>query len=137
MRRWIGIALALFGFAAAANLANACTAGGCVQAGPRLASVSSSQGVLLNAVLSALGGGTVNLTVGDWNSIATGTVSLSAFVNALQTQTAASTPANALNTNVSLVEAINVTANAATQDGNPTLAAALGTLASSFNLVPG
>ena len=64
--------------------AGACTGGGCVVAGPRLASLSGTRGPLLNALLGSLLGSSVNVKVADWNALASGNVSLLSTLNALQ-----------------------------------------------------
>ena len=61
-----------------------CTAGACVTAGPRLVSVDSTQGPLLNLLFQSLLPGTsVNLSVLDWNAIATADVNLNALISQL------------------------------------------------------
>jgi uncharacterized repeat protein (TIGR01451 family) len=111
-----------------ATPAAACTAGGCVSAGPRLASVSSTRAPLLNALFSTLGGGTVNLTAADWNTVAAGDVSLVKTLSALQVATNTSTPAAALAANATVAQVVGAMATAAQGDGQTSLAAALGTL---------
>jgi uncharacterized repeat protein (TIGR01451 family) len=109
--------------------AQACTSGGCISAGPRLASVSSTRGPLLNALLGGLTGSTVNLTVADWNTLATSDVSLLKTVNALQNTLNVSTPSSALNTNATVAQIIGAMATAAQQEGQTSLAASLNSLA--------
>ena len=60
----------------------ACTTGACVAAGPRIASVDSTRGVLINALLGRLTNSTLSVSALDWNSVATGSVSLAKFVGA-------------------------------------------------------
>src|SRR5262245_1280656 len=100
----------------ATQRAQACVAGGCIEAGPRLASVSSSQSVLLNLLLGNLTGSSLNLSVADWNQLAQGNVSLASFLSALQTQLNVSNPSTALTTNASLLQVVNAAAAAATID---------------------
>ena len=116
--------------------AQACTGGGCVVAGPRLASISTPQGALLNALLGSLTGSTVNVNVLDWNAIASGNVSVLKTINALQTTLGVSTPATALNTPISLGQLTGAISTAASQDGFTSLAASLGNVAAQIN-VPG
>ncbi len=118
----------------AAPAANACTGGGCVVAGPRLASISSSQGTLLNALLGSLTNSTVNVSVLDWNAVAGGNVSLLGTINALQATLAVSTPATALNTPITLGQLTGAVGTAASQAGNTSLAASLGNVAANLNL---
>ena len=120
----------------AAHAASACTGGGCVVAGPRLASLSSTQGPLLNALLGSLLGSSVNVNVADWNALAGGNVSLLSTINALQTTLGVSTPATALNTPITLGQLSGALSTAASQAGNTSLAASLGTVAAQLN-VPG
>ena len=108
--------------------AAACTTVGCVSAGPRLASVSSTRAPLLNALFGTLGGGTVALTAADWNTLAAGDVSLVRTLSALQVATNTSTPAASLAANATVAQVVGAMATAAQQDGNTTLAAALGNL---------
>src|SRR5437879_2467504 len=110
------------------NVRAACSGGPCVGAGPRLASVDSSRGVLLNALLGDLLGTSVNLTVADWNAIAQGDVNLASYLNALQTQVGVSSPSQALSANAILVQLVSAMAVAAQADGNTVLVNALNTL---------
>ena len=121
--------LALFlGTLLAAAPAQACSSGACVSAGPRLASVSSARGALLNALLSTLGGGSISLSVLDWNAIAGGDVALARTVSALQATLALSTPQQALAANATVAQIVGAMANAAQQENRTTLATSLGAL---------
>ena len=120
----------------AAQSAHACTGGGCVVAGPRLASVSTAQGALLNPLLGSLTGSTLTLSVLDWQAIAGGNVSLLSTINALQANLGVSTPATALNTPITLGQLTAAISTAASQAGNTSLAASVGNLAAQLN-VPG
>lgn len=130
------LALALPLLLLAGQAAQACTGGGCVVAGPRLASVSSSQGALLNALLGSLTNSNVNVSVLDWNSVATGNVSVLKTINALQATLGVSTPQTALNTPISLGQLAGAISTAASQDGYTSLAASLGNIGAQLN-VPG
>lgn len=99
----------------------ACTSGACVSAGPRLASVDSARGVLLNALLGRLTNSTVSVSAGDWQSVAAGSVSVAKTINALQTSLNVSTPASALATDTTVATILNAAASAANADGNITL----------------
>ncbi len=91
-------------------------------AGPRLASVDSNQSVLLNGVFNAiLPGSHINLTVTDWNAIATGGVQLNALFAALEADLGLSSPSQVLDANVTLGQVFNATADAIPADG-PTAA---------------
>ncbi len=133
-RRVLAIALPLLLLATPA--ANACTGGGCVVAGPRLASVSSSQGALLNALLGSLTNSSVNVSVLDWNAVAGGNVSLLGTINALQATLAVATPATALNRPITLAQLTGAISTAASQAGNTGLAASVGAIGANLN-VPG
>lgn len=129
MRRALALVLlVLAGWFGAATPAAACTSGGCLSAGPRLASVSSTRGPLLNALLNTLGGGSISLSAVDWNTIASGDVSLAKTLSALQASTNASTPSAALSANATIAQVIGAMAIAAQQDTFTSLAAALGNL---------
>lgn len=76
----------------------ACTAGACVTAGPRLASINSTQSPVLNLLFSALlPGTTVNLTAVDWNSLAGANVNLNALLTQLNGGVQVSDPGQVLN----------------------------------------
>ena len=120
----------------ASQAAQACTGGGCIVAGPRLASISTPQGALLNALLGSLTGSTVNVNVLDWNAIASGNVSVLKTINALQATLGVSTPATAINTPITLGQLTGAISTAASQDGFTSLAASLGNVAAQIN-VPG
>jgi uncharacterized repeat protein (TIGR01451 family) len=93
----------------------ACVAGACISAGPRLASVDSTQSALLNPLLGGLLGTSLNLSVADWNALAGGDVKLLDFLNALKVQANVSSPTQALGTTVTLAHvaaALNVAAQA-------------------------
>ena len=134
--RRLALAIALPALLLAAQAANACTGGGCVVAGPRLASITSSQGALLNALLGSLLGSNVSVNVLDWNAIAGGNVSLLSTINALQATLGVATPATALNTPITIAQLTAALSTAASQAGNTSLAASLGNLAAQVN-VPG
>ena len=120
----------------AAHAASACTGGGCVVAGPKLASLSSAQGPLLNALLGSMLGSAVNVNVLDWNALASGSVSLLSTINALQTTLGVSTPAAALNTPITIGQLAGTLSTAASTAGNTSLAASLGNVAAQIS-VPG
>ena len=108
----------------------ACTVGACVSTGPRLASVSTTQSALLNPLLGGLLGTNLNLNVTDWNTIAGGNVNALSFLNALQVQANASTPGQALTTNLTLGQITAALQTAAQAQANTSLSSALSTLAS-------
>ncbi|WP_411852376.1 hypothetical protein ACLB90_07745 [Stenotrophomonas sp. LGBM10] len=82
---------------------SACSAGACVSAGPRLASVDSTQSPLLNLLFGALLPGTsLNLSVADWNNLAGANVNLNALLTQLNGGVVVSDPSQVLNTNITL-----------------------------------
>jgi uncharacterized repeat protein (TIGR01451 family) len=112
----------------------ACVTGACVTAGPRLASVSTTQGALLNPVLGGLLGTNVNLNVTDWNALAGGDVNALAFLNALQVQTGVSSPQQALNASVTVAQITAALQTAALSQGNSALS---NTLSNTISQVSG
>lgn len=117
--------------------ASACTAGGCVTAGPRLASVDSHRGALLNAMLGNLTGSSLSLSYLDWNAIAIQNVSLAETLQALQVSTSTATPAQALAADATLFQLIGAMATAADNQGNVALRDPLLALRSQVNLLSG
>lgn len=103
----------------------ACSGLGCVSAGPRLASIDSTRGALLNALLGSLGNSTLNVSVADWNTLAAGDVSLLRTVSALQATLNTSTPAATLTSNITVLELLTAATTGATAEGKTQLAAAL------------
>jgi len=86
-----------------AQATTACTAGACVSAGPRLASVDSTQSPILNLLFGALlPGTTLNLTAADWNSLAGANINLNALITQLNGGVVVSDPSQVLNTAISL-----------------------------------
>lgn len=82
---------------------SACTAGACVSAGPRLASVDSTQSPLLNLLFGALLPGTsLNLTALDWNSLAGANINLNALLTQLNGGVVVSDPSQVLNTAITV-----------------------------------
>lgn len=128
---WL-LCLALF-----APTAQACTDGGCVSAGPRLASVNSTRALLLNGLLGQLAGSSLSLGLADWQALASGELSLLPVVSALQGQLGVSSPSTALASSVGLGQLLSAAASAATANGQAGLAAALGALQPQLALAPG
>jgi uncharacterized repeat protein (TIGR01451 family) len=108
----------------------ACVTGACISAGPRLASVSTTQSALLNPLLGGLLRTNINLNVADWNTLATGDVNLLNFLNALQLQTGVSSPSQALNANVTVAQIAAALGASAQTQSNLALTNVLSTLAS-------
>ncbi|MBD8528608.1 MULTISPECIES: DUF11 domain-containing protein [unclassified Massilia] len=108
----------------------ACVAGACISAGPRLASVNSTQSALLNPMLGGLLGSNVNLSVADWNALAGGDVKLLDFLNALKVQANVSSPTQALGTGVTLGQVNAALGVAAQLEAKTSLAGVLNALQS-------
>lgn len=121
--RLAGLLLACLMLAATAQAS--CTSQACVSAGPRLSSLDSARGTLLNAVISGLLGGQINLSAGDWNALASGDIQLASLLQALQTQLGVSSPSTALSANATLAQILSAAATAAQADGQTATAAAL------------
>ena len=128
--------LLLAGLLAGGNAA-ACDSGACVSMGPRLASVDSTRGALLNALFGGLLGSNLNLSVADWNGLAQGSVNLGATLNALQAQLNVSSPSAALAANATLAQLVSAMATAAQADGSTATASALSGLQSQVAGVSG
>lgn len=101
---WVLIAiLAVLSCLGRAQAQSACTAGACVSAGPRLASVDSTQSPVLNLLFGALlPGTTVNLSVADWNNLAGARINLNALLTQLNGGVVVSDPSQVLNTSITL-----------------------------------
>lgn len=129
--RWLATLLTACCLITALDARAACTVtGACVSAGPRLASVDTAKSALLNPLLGSLLGSNLNLTALDWNTLAQGDVNLLGFLSKLQLQTNVSSPAQALNANVTLGQIAAALGGQAQAQSQPGLAGALGTLAS-------
>lgn len=106
-----------------------CTSGACVSAGPRLVSVDSTQGPVLNLLLQTLlPGTTVNLSVLDWNALAGGNVNLNALLTRLQTNLSLSDTTQVLNANITLAQLQLAMAQVLQADGQTAAANALNLL---------
>lgn len=106
-----------------------CTAGACVSAGPRLASVDTTQSPILNVLFQALLPGTsVNLTVLDWNGLAQADINLNALITQLGTNLSLSDPSQVLNANITLGQLQLAMAQVLAADGNTAAANALNLL---------
>lgn len=112
------------------NAANAaCTTQGCVMAGPRLLSVDTTQGELLNALLGGLTGTSVNLTAADWSSLANTDIKVASMLNALQVTANTLTPEQALTFDATVLELLNAAATATTVENRADVAAKINALA--------
>jgi uncharacterized membrane protein len=96
-----------------------CQSGACLtMVGPRLASVNSQRGLLLNAIFSALLGNSVNLTVLDWNAIATAELDVIQLLGVLQSDLQLASPQQVLDTDLTLLQVLNAAVDVAHADGN-------------------
>lgn len=124
----ITMAATLLGAVLPGSARAACSAAGCVSAGPRLASIDSTRGALLNALLGSLTNSTLNVTVADWNTLASTDLSLLRTVSALQATLNTSTPAETLTTDATVLQILDATVTGATAEGRTQLAVALSAL---------
>lgn len=117
------------GFAAQvqAQVAPGCTVDGvCVSAGPRLASVDSTQGPLLNLLLQALlPGSNANVSVLDWNALADADINLNALLIELGADATLSNASQVLASDITLAQLQLAMANVLAADGNTLAANAL------------
>lgn len=117
------------GFAgqAQAQVSPGCNASGvCVSAGPRLASVNSAQGPLLNLLLQALlPGSSVNASVLDWNALAGADINLNALLIELGADATLSNASQVLASDITLGQLQLAMANVLAADGNTLAANAL------------
>lgn len=125
---WRAILLGLCFALACSVSAKTCVDTACVQISSRLASVSSERGVLLNALSSTLLDSPVNVTSGDWQTLAQTPLNLQKFVERLQARTGAATPDAALDASVSLVTVIDAARDALIEQGQTAAANALAPL---------
>ncbi|WP_293865144.1 hypothetical protein [Steroidobacter sp.] len=107
----------------------ACTSQGCVLAGPRLATIDTTQGPLLNALLGNLLGSSVNVNLLDWQNIAGGNINVAQMLNLLQVPLSVSTPAQTLTANATLLQVLTAAAGASVGGNAATVAASLANIA--------
>lgn len=103
----------------------------CIATGAALADADPARAVLLNGLLSSLGGETVDLTPEDYSSLLAGSVDLDDFLRQLQVDVGVGTPGDVLTANVSLQQ---IVAAAAAVSSGPEAVAALTVLSDSVNL---
>lgn len=131
---WLQVILAISCLLGALPAKADCTVtGACITAGPRLASVDTAKSALLGPLLGGLLGTGASLNAVDWNTLAGGNLNLLNFLKVLQTDLNVSTPAQALNANVTLVQIANALAVEAQAEAKPGVATALSGLASQLN----
>lgn len=106
-----------------------CTTGACISAGPRLVSVDSTQGPVLNLLLqSLLPGTTVNVSVLDWNALAGSDINLNALITRLGLNLGISDTSQVLNTNITLAQLQLAMVQVLQADGQTAAANALNAL---------
>ncbi len=112
---------------AQAQVQPGCTVQGvCVSAGPRLATVNTAQGALLNPLLQALLPGTsVNVDVLDWQKIAGADINLNALLIELGADATLSNASQVLASDITLGQLQLAMANVLAADGNTLAANAL------------
>lgn len=115
-----------------------CTSNACVSAGPRLASVDSTQGPVLNLLFQALLPGTsVNMTVLDWNGLAGANINLNALITRLGTNLSLSDPSQVLAADITLDQLRLAMVQVLQADGNTAAVNALNLLAPTLAGVAG
>jgi uncharacterized repeat protein (TIGR01451 family) len=109
-----------------------CTATGiCVTAGPRLASVDTAQGPLLNLLLQTLLPNTnATLSLADWNALAGADINLNALLIELGADATLSNASEVLASDITLAQLQLAMADVLQADGNTLAAGALQALAS-------
>ena len=132
--RWLVLVILLGLLSNSLGAKAACTTtGACLSAGPRLASVDSTQSALLNPLLGGLLGTNLSLTAVDWNNLAQGNVSLLGFLTNLQLQTGLSSPSQALGANVTLGQIVAALGVQAQAQADVSLSGALARLSSQID----
>lgn len=115
-----------------------CTAGACVSAGPRLASVDSTQGPLLNLLFRTLLPGTsVNASVLNWNELAQTDVNLNALITRLGANIGVSDTSQVLGAQITLAQLQAALVQVAQADNNTGAVSALGAISSATGAVTG
>lgn len=100
--------------------------GACVSAGPRLASVESTQGPLLNLLLQALlPGSNASVSVLDWNALADADINLNALLIELGADATLSNASQVLASDITLAQLQLAMANVLAADGDTLAANAL------------
>ncbi|RXQ99397.1 DUF11 domain-containing protein [Pseudoxanthomonas composti] len=121
-----------------ASAQQGCTAGACVSAGPRLVSVNSTQGPLLNLLFRTLLPGTsVNASVLDWNALAQTNVNLNALVTRLGLNLGLSDTSQVLGTQITLAQLQAALVQVAQADGSTATVSALGSLSGATGAASG
>jgi len=122
---FLSVGLFFLGASIEARASDDCGAA-CVFAGPRMASVESSESEFLGPLLSSLLGTDVGISVLDWNAIAGANVGL---LDVLGTgDLAVSSPGQLVDVDVTLLELIEASIDAAEADNNTAAVSALNAL---------
>ena len=137
---WVGVAwLLLVGTGwPEAKAQTGCSTGGCVSAGPRLVSVNSTQGPVLNLLFQTLlPGTTVNLTAVDWNALAGSDIQLNALLTRLGANLGISDTQQVLATDITLAQLRLAMVQALQADGQTAAANVLNLLPLSVGALNG
>lgn len=140
LRAWMlaGMALLALAWGHSATAQTGCSTGACMSAGPRLVSVDSTQGPLLNTLFQALlPGTTVNLSVLDWNALAGSSINLNALVTRLGVNLGISDTSQVLNTDITLAQLRLAMVQVLQADGQTAAANALNLLPLSVGSLTG
>lgn len=100
----------------------------CVFAGPRMASVQTSEAELLGPILSGLLGTDVGVSVLDWNALATAELDLLGILGESGQDVTVSDPGQIANVDLTLLELVQASAAVAEADGDTALISALNAL---------
>lgn len=140
LRAWMlaGMALLALAWGHSSTAQTGCSTGACISAGPRLVSVDSTQGPVLNALFQALlPGTTVNLSVLDWNALAGSSINLNALVTRLGVNLGISDTSQVLNTDITLAQLRLAMVQVLQADGQTAAANALNLLPLSVGSLTG
>ena len=98
-----------------------------VAAGPRLASIDTTQSALLNGLLTSLAGANSGLALSavDYTGLAGSSLNLGTLLGGLQTRAGAASPTQALTADATLGQLLGAAVDAAQADGDTALASAL------------
>lgn len=100
----------------------------CVFAGPRLASVQTSEAELLGPILSGLLGTDLSLSVLDWNALAGAEIDLLGLLGENGQDVTVSDPEQVANVDLTILELVQASAAVAEADGDTALVNALNVL---------
>jgi hypothetical protein len=90
----------------------------CITTGAQLANIDATQSALLDGLLSNLLDADLDLTVADWQGLATGNVGLADLLDELQLDLGVATPAEVLTTDLALSELLDSLLDLAQTEGD-------------------